>query len=148
MGDVISLKQPEPRIWVCGCGCCTFEMYEDGSARCAMCDGVAGNGGWMVPDTDEVYTGNAVTVVRGNDDGGEIARRRLLRAAGTARLVIAAQDDGALSTWSTVETQDQFDWVMRRLEHAKDLFTSQWAEVSKDLPSNPPAVYSPAKPQE
>jgi uncharacterized Zn finger protein (UPF0148 family) len=40
--NVISLatpSDPEPRLWVCGhCGSRHFELYEDGSTVCALCE--------------------------------------------------------------------------------------------------------------
>ena len=31
-------EQPEPRVWVCNCGCGGFWLYEDGRIQCMDCD--------------------------------------------------------------------------------------------------------------
>ena len=51
MTNVINLAPPDDsRIWVCGCGCCTYELRGDGSIRCRDCDetpNVVTESGWF-----------------------------------------------------------------------------------------------------
>jgi len=53
MGDVVNLKQSQPRMWVCGCGCRSFTLLEDGTAECTNCDKVVCCGKWHVVNAVE-----------------------------------------------------------------------------------------------
>lgn len=128
MAEIISLK-PEPMLWICACGCSTFEILSDGSANCAACcsphdvDG-AGWSSWVaMSDKNEDST---FRDVQGNGSV-EFARRRVAQMAtdDTAAVVVVARRDGSVSTWSEVETADQAQWVRERLTQAADLITAK-----------------------
>lgn len=128
MAEIISLK-PEPMLWICACGCSTFEILSDGSANCAACsaqhdvDGAGWSSWGAKSDKDEDDT---FRDVQGNGSV-EFARRRVAQMAtdDTAAVVVVARRDGSVSTWSEVETADQAQWVRERLTQAADLITAK-----------------------
>lgn len=124
MGEIVSLLK-EPQLWVCACGCSTFEILSDGTARCAACDAphdVDGSGWseWVAKSAKE--ESDTFRDVQGNGSV-EFARRRVAQMAtdATAALVVVARRDGSVSTWSEAETAEQSDWVRDKLTQAADL---------------------------
>ena len=125
MSNVIALTKPLPRIWVCACGCSTFELFEDGEAKCAICGTQPETGGWSVPETKAEYDGDPIKDVSGNGSV-EFARARVRKLASQedALLLIVASEDG-VTVWSAAETAEQRDWVRERISQAADI-VSMW----------------------
>lgn len=114
-------KQPEPLIWVCECGCSTFELCNDGTGRCALCNSVIGDeaeGGWLVPATDKEWEGDdPVRDVSGNgepDFARRVTSKRVLED--DVVLVVVVKQDGTVSTWTDIETDEQRAWAKRQLD--------------------------------
>lgn len=125
MSDVVKFptKAKEPMIWVCNCGCSSFELLSDATARCALCGVISENGGWHLPDTDAVWEGeHPVREVSGNGDP-EFAKRVTTKRALEDDVVLIAvlKEDGLLATWTNVETPEQRDWVDRQLDRVKPM---------------------------
>ena len=127
MSEVIPFPAAEHRIWVCDCGCSTFEIYEDGAATCANCgDAVSEDGGWHRQAGDGEWTGGEpVSTVQGNGVVG-FASRRLARLAqdDDCALIAIAKTDGSVSVWADAETQDGRLWCVDRLKQISDLVES------------------------
>jgi hypothetical protein len=124
---VVDFPNKPEQIWVCLCGCSTFELLASGATRCASCSVVSqNNGGWYTPPVTTEYTGAEPFVdVQANGEV-EFSRRRLSRRAmdpETCCIVVLSRN-GEISTWSDIETQEQSDWVKRRLSHGAELINT------------------------
>lgn len=129
MADIHQLRQPAPRIWICDCGCSTFELLSNGTARCAACDadheGVGS--GWLDRSEDRRSPHaekETFADVQGNGSV-EFARRRVAQMASdeNAVLLVVAREDGSLSAWSKAERAEQFAWAEEKLKQATALVT-------------------------
>ncbi len=94
-------------IWVCNCGCVTFELFSDGSAICANCGAVSGNGGWNPPENASEHNGEVISVVRGNgpDEPDDFTRALVARRMADPKCVFstALLEDGTISVWSSYD---------------------------------------------
>lgn len=119
MSEVIPFPAAEHRIWVCDCGCSTFELFDDGTATCANCgDEVSEAGGWHKRAGDgEWVGGDPVSTVQGNGSVA-FARRRLARLAqeDDAALIAIAKLDGTVSVWAGAETPEGRLWSIDKLK--------------------------------
>lgn len=125
MGEIVSLAKPEPRLWVCNCGCSTFELRDNGDAICAACQCLADvdGSGWSSWTAQSQYTEDtAFRDVQGNGSV-DFARRRVAGMATdpTVRMVMVVRADGDLSLWSSAETAKQIAWAKQRLRQAAAL---------------------------
>lgn len=130
MGEIVGLpvRKPEQIVWVCACGCRTFELHADGTAMCANCERVASPGSdWYrelpppVAEPREVDPDARAVVAMNSSDSalGRIVRKM---NEDTTSVVIVIHDDGALNTWSRgIDTPEQLDWLDRRLAAARKL---------------------------
>lgn len=127
MSNVVDLN-PDNMIWICECDSASFHLCKDGEAECCVCGGIANadGQGWYDrvadaprrdPDLPE-----PVIDINGNDSV-EFARRRVSKMATNpdASLVIVVDNDGALHTWSEVETEEQEKWATENVNKALDL---------------------------
>ena len=141
MADIHQLRQPAPRIWICDCGCSTFELLSDGSARCAACEADhEGIGSGWLERSEERKAGHTeaetFSDVQGNGSVG-FARRRVAKMASdeNAVLLVVARQDGSMSTWAIAETADQVEWAEQRLKQASELIKrkmDQWVDLSEE----------------
>ena len=121
MSDVIKLPSKQERIWVCSCGCSTFELLEVGGARCSLCStDVEGAGTWFGTDP---AAGDAaeppVRDVQGNGSVDFVRRHMQEKAKGDdCALMVLAFEDGSVSVWSPAESDDEKNWAYRRLSDA------------------------------
>lgn len=113
----------EPNIWVCVCGCSTFELCSDATATCAACGNKPDpeEGGWFTPpETDATWEGDApVRDISGNGSV-EFARYQLssYAAAPDAALIVVVQENGTRHAWANAETDEQVEWAERALAKA------------------------------
>jgi hypothetical protein len=111
-------KREEPdAIWVCNCGCASFELHADGRATCRDCRSVADEGGWKVrADGDVSYDGMVTYSDAGN--GGEFAERKIKRDVQSAEWIICGTWSGRIMSWSDsfIETPDQEAWLREHVE--------------------------------
>lgn len=127
MGEVVGLPTAkEPRIWVCNCGCSTFDLLETGAARCAACgaDQSVDGSGWSKWTAESRHNEDeAFRDVRGNGSI-EFARRRIANMAQDqdAALLVVVKTNGTIQAWSEAETKEQLAWARRKLSQAADLF--------------------------
>lgn len=130
MADLIGFRAAVERIFVCECGCSTFELWEGGSSRCAACGGgVVDRGSWYLvqPDLSE-YGGEEGPVghVQGNGSV-DFSRRRVSQIActdDTAAIVVVAKG-GSIHVWAEFETKKQKAWMLRRLGAARALIVAR-----------------------
>lgn len=126
--SVLEFPARECRLWICACGCSTFELWDDGIGYCASCgeptdcDG----GSWYSeikcgPDRDP----DAEQPVRETQGNGSIdfARHSALRRASDpdAVMIASADPDGSCSIWVNAATADQKEWFLKRLEQMTEM---------------------------
>lgn len=108
MGNVVSLRQREPLVWTCECGCLTHYAYDSGVLECAACGNYAcsEHGNWLrdLPDApDEAPEIGDDTFSRTDIDLGnaDLALRRTLKAAtvADASVAIVVLRDGDIKMW-------------------------------------------------
>jgi hypothetical protein len=133
MSDVIDFPDVKPsnEIWVCNCGCSTFELHGDGRAKCSNC-GIypdTSAGGWF----DEVVDGpkrdrdaDAPFRNRQGNNSVEFSRSLVNKAASDvdACVVVVINENGRVFSWSTAETQEQVQWAIDCLDTAKSLIST------------------------
>ena len=125
MGNVVRFSAKEPLIWVCNCGCSTFELLDSGIASCAACGSVAdvdGSGWSSWTAVSRHSEDEAFTDIQGNGSV-EFAKRRVARLAqdDDVSVLVVIRSDGGLTVWSAAETQDQIEWVKRKISQASNL---------------------------
>ncbi len=136
MSDVIQLntkkEEPEPMVWVCACGCCTYELLSDSTVRCAMCGAATAgtDGGWDAPETDKKWDGEApIRDISGNGSV-EFARRRIetyVKDPGACAILVF-DDTGSIHTWSKIETKEQLAWLREKLDASYELVSKRIAD--------------------
>jgi hypothetical protein len=120
MTEVLSFVPKRPNIFVCNCGCSSFEFYNDGSVTCALCferiDSLSG--AWDVPAAPlrPPEADARVREVSGNGDAAFARRVILRRGEGEdAVAVIVIRDDGSTHLWTSVDTRERTQWLKRRI---------------------------------
>jgi hypothetical protein len=116
-GNVVRLYQD--RVWVCQCGCTSFQLEESGDIECCGCGTKSTHGWWRdrppeggpPPEDRNTYTAARV--------GTDLALRRVQRRAQEDDVAILAviKSTGAIHTWADIETDDeaQTGWAWKRL---------------------------------
>lgn len=118
MNNVISLKKPEPEVWVCGCGCRTFYLYRNQSIECANCEQTSADfGGWVeeLPDRKGDSAKPVSAISRFADATPEFALRQALRDMGDVRALIIMTDN-LMTTWGA---RQDAPWLDERLNYAR-----------------------------
>lgn len=111
-------KRQEPdAIFVCNCGCASFELHADGRATCRSCDAIADDGGWKVKADGDKHHDGIVTYSDGGN-GGDFAERKIKRDAQSAEWIICGTWDGRIMSWSDgfIETPEQEAWLRNHVE--------------------------------
>lgn len=112
-------------LWICPCGCVTFEVRGDGSFVCANCAETSDvdQGGWFKQGEPEIDCAEE-RVVRGNDpDDIRFLRQRISRMVleeDTCGVVVIRQD-GGITFMEDACTDDRKSWYRRRLNQAKKM---------------------------
>jgi hypothetical protein len=123
-----SRKEEMRTIFVCNCGCASFELNGDGTATCRSCRAIPQDGGWKVrgPD-DPKFEGDISFSDAGN--GGDFAERKIKRDAQKADWIIAGTYEGRIMSWCEgfIETPEQEEWLRRGVGIGLD-------EILKDKP--------------
>lgn len=133
MSEIIQLKgkkEPSPpKIWVCLCGCSTFELLSTAEVRCPVCllTSPAPDGGWT-PDPEAAdWQGKDENDAPIRDISGngsiEFARHMLLNHAKDpeACAIIVFKLSGSVHAWSMAETQEQLEWLRQKLDIAYEI---------------------------
>ena len=113
MAEVVEFKKPSPLIWVCECGCTTFQIFSDGNVTCAGCGAPHADegSGWLDLPPENQHSGldpdKTYRDVMGNGSV-DFARQRLIRMAQSLEnaLIMVARYDGSISLWSDAETPE------------------------------------------
>ena len=128
--NVVSLPKKPALMWVCGCGCATFELHGDGLARCALCMEVAEaereGSGWFegsLPEMAASFEGDSPMRDLHGNGSLEFARRLAAKRASydDAIVNITVRSCGTIYAWSGAETEEQYAWVQEQLTTAKAL---------------------------
>lgn len=110
-------REAEAAIFVCGCGCASFELNGDGTATCRTCRTVPHEGGWKTrgPD-DPVFDGDVAFSDGGNGDG--FAERKIKRDVQKAEWIICGTWEGRIMSWADgfIETPEQEAWLRNGVE--------------------------------
>lgn len=130
MSEIIPLPQKQRRLWICQCGCSSFDLLDDGSASCAACEEPAHSdaGGWFT-DVDSGSDRPEGLDPPFNDIQGngsvEFARRRIEAMTRGSDVVgiVCLRSNGAISTWTEADTGERVRWVCDQLDAAKALFS-------------------------
>lgn len=126
MTEVIPLKsKKEPKIWVCQCGCSTFELLSTGEVRCPVCLVVsdAPDGGWAPDHEAADWEGDApIRDISGNGSV-DFARHMLVNHAKDpeACAIVVFKLSGSTHVWSMTETQEQLEWFRQKLDVAYEI---------------------------
>jgi hypothetical protein len=107
----------EKMIWVCNCGCATFELNSDGSATCRNCREVSDRGGWKVREPeDPTFDGPVSYADAGNDS--DFAERKIKREAQKANWIICGTYEGRIMSWCEgfIETAEQEAWLRKGVD--------------------------------
>lgn len=111
-------KREDPdMIFVCNCGCATFELHADGRATCRGCHSVADDGGWKVRgEGDQTFDGPVSFSDAGNS--GDFAERKIKRDAQKAEWIICGTWEGRIMSWcdSFIETPEQEEWLRQNVD--------------------------------
>ena len=141
MGNITKLERPSV-IWVCECGCSSFNIREDGEAECCVCSQLADadGQGWYDRTKDGHQRSDDLDGPIEDTSGNgsmEFVRRRVAQLATdeTAVLLVVAREDGSVSAWSVAETEDQIDWVSEKLEAAMRLVQSNATATQNAKPT-------------
>jgi hypothetical protein len=123
MTNIVKFPEPTRRMWVCNCGCSSFELLEVGVAICAMCGAEAEDGGWTAHVPNTAWGGKEpVRQVGGNGDP-DFARAVVMRRCEQPDTVCIAvvKECGTLSVWSNAETSEQISVIGRTLRKVRNL---------------------------
>ncbi len=127
MSNVVDLHQPDPKAWICDCGCMTFVVLSDGTFECANCQVISApdHGGWsdiMQGGLSDKDSAEAFMTVHGGDSV-EFTKARLKRLASDddVECIAVIKSTSKVHVWSAAETQEQVEWTHRRLDDAKDV---------------------------
>ncbi|TPJ70469.1 hypothetical protein [Mesorhizobium sp. B2-6-7] len=129
MSNVISLPKREPAIWVCGCGCSTFKVYDDQHLECAQCGIIpSAQGQWVTAPVPETLSKpehiEHVTTV---SSAADWTLRKLLKGTVTPlALVLAIEESGKSTLWgSDCDTPERVAWLDRQFANARLMLTRQ-----------------------
>ena len=132
MTNIVDFPKPDSEdvVWQCGCGCLSFWLREDGELQCVQCDAIvqADVGDWRVrlpelPEIIEETRPNAVKVTDLNESSAALSRVLSHADVDHTAIVLVIQKDGGLSTWGSIKTLEEADWMARRLEQAANMVT-------------------------
>ena len=136
MTNVITLPKKEDQVWVCKCGCYTFELRGDGKAVCAGCrvEPTDGDGlGWWRPkrEGDQEVDPNmrpTASVVSNVENYTRHAMEHRVKDP-TITWVVCGRDDGSVHSWKVHPAEDgspdRNRWLLRRLKDAARLLLDQ-----------------------
>lgn len=111
----------EPQIWVCTCGCETFFLRADYTIECAHCGKISDGGVWCDKLPDEVKAEPWPRQIVVRLDTSQANLKHIMskaRVEDTACLLVV-QRNGLVHSWRHIETDEQRDWLLRRLDEAK-----------------------------
>lgn len=125
MTNVVSLKRPPRQIWVCKCGCSSFELFNTNDIRCALCgtESEWQKGGWFEATDLPIWSGGQPTrEISGNGDVEFVRRVTQQRSMDPdAVAVVVIKKSGVMHAWCSLETKKQRDWLARRLRDVKEM---------------------------
>lgn len=110
-------------IWLCGkCGCKTWFVRQDGELECPSCENIS-DAGWLelpAVSAETIVEEPNTTVV--NFASHEMALRSVLVHASKSEacLVLVLRRDGHIDSWKDIETDEQREWLRRRIETFKE----------------------------
>jgi hypothetical protein len=131
--NIIQFPKPDEIVFVCGCGCMSFFVNANDTLECCNCHDIKNSsppdGEWRkwlpdIPDNVTEDTGGKM-VVRAIGSA-EIARRQTLKhiqdwsTSGNLGMVSAYATDGTGKHWFDIETDEQRQWVLRKLQKTID----------------------------
>lgn len=129
MSDVIEFPggdEPE-EIWVCGCGCRSFELRADGTAACSACfsDLDVDGGGWydIVADGPKWDRETPIFVDLAGGDTADFARAKVAKAASdpSARAVVVVWEGDRVTAWVDAGTTEELEEISELIDSYKTM---------------------------
>lgn len=135
---VIDFPKPDRDniLWVCNCGCVSWNVFEDGHLQCANCDqslafDAQEHGDWMkrLPPAPEVVREkddphNLINCVQRISDS-PVALSRILASVkyDTTAFVVVVSNSGSVTTWGeqNFDGERNEEWVSDRLRDAQNM---------------------------
>ena len=127
MADVVDFPARPQQIWVCECGCASFDLRSNGTSSCSVCGLVTtgDKGGWF----DEIADGPDFPadqeVFRDFNWNGsiEFARHQILQAAAdkTARAVVVVWQGERMTCWLDADNLEDQERLSELIDQNKDV---------------------------
>lgn len=125
MTEIVELR-PKTYIWVCECGCTSFELEDTGAARCALCgiprEPQPEDGGWHRTDDDPHWDADRLAPIRhiGANGDPDFVRALTVKRAQQPDVVavVVLREGGSVHVWCNIETDEQHEWAKRRMEES------------------------------
>lgn len=117
---------PTNQIWVCLCGCLTFNLRRDGSTECAAC-GNREDGGTWTDKADSGYSAPATQFSRIVSEQDEVFTRaryaKLVKSSPDLCVVALVDADGRVRVWQARDLSPRAErgWLNRALKSARDM---------------------------
>ncbi len=129
MSDVIDFPwvNPADQIWVCGCGCRSFELRGDGVAACAACDSPVqeDTGGWfdLIVDAGDWSADKPIFRDLDGGDTSDFARAQLARAAAdpSARAIVVVWQGSRVTSWLNATDKKELDELSELIDSYKHM---------------------------
>lgn len=122
MTEIVELHK-KTYIWVCECGCTSFELEDTGAARCALCaeprESQPEDGGWHRTDNDPDWDADRLSPIRqvGANGDPDFVRALTVKRAQQEDVVavVVLREGGSVHVWCNIETTEQHEWAKRRM---------------------------------
>ena len=130
MTEIVSFPSPERLIWVCDCGCSTFNLFSDGMAACSLCQApvTGAMDGWQSRTESAKAREEPLTSMSDYQGNGspEFALALIRKTASDpdVKLVIVATGDSRTRVWAAADTQPEMEWTKDRITDAIGLLDS------------------------
>jgi len=128
--NVIPLRQPEPTIWVCNCGCATFKVYSDQSIVCAQCAARGPDGEWVIepPPVAPRAPKHVERVVTDLKKSWRLVLNDALRdyVNDPLAFILLMAESGAFVTWADeCDTPERIAWLDRQFARARAMIVRE-----------------------
>lgn len=148
-GGPAAPEAEDPMIFICRCGCSSFELRSDGTTECCNCGTVSGDAdeggkvGWLklLPGPDRIVEmpENGVRKVTRIGSADTALKRVLGDANVTDTIAVAVfQADGRVRSWGSEEwySNIQPEWLERHIDSFRDMLLQPDSPVLRPASAN------------